>query len=78
MNQVLNRLEDLGAISRPQAAGRTLPAQLTPAGRDLLKRAQSAILVADDELLTSISRSELRQLKSILFKAGHRAEDPEV
>jgi DNA-binding MarR family transcriptional regulator len=74
MNQVLNRLEDLGAITRPPAtARRTLPAQLTPEGRKLLKRAQSAILLADEELLNSLSRSELRQLKSILAKAGHRA-----
>ena len=43
MNQVLNRLEDLGAVSRPhEATGRTLPAALTPAGRKLLKRAQAA------------------------------------
>jgi DNA-binding MarR family transcriptional regulator len=71
MNQVLNRLEDLGAVTRQHgSAGRTLPARLTPEGRKLLKRAQAAALLADEQLLNSISAAELRQLKRILYKAG--------
>lgn len=76
MNQVLNRLEDLGAVTRQHgSAGRTLPAKLTPEGRKLLKRAQSAALVADEQLLGSISAAELRNLKRILYKAGGCAND---
>ena len=75
MNQVLNRLEDLGAVTRPHgSARRTLPARLTPEGRKLLKRAQSATLLADEQL-DSISAAELRQLKRILYKAGDCAND---
>ena len=76
MNQVLNRLEDLGAVTREQpSAGRTLPARLTPEGRKLLKRAQTATLVAEEQMLNSISPDELRQLKRLLFKAGNCAND---
>ena len=76
MNQVLNRLEDLGAVSRPHGStGRTLPARLTPEGRKLLKRAQAVTLLADEQLLGSISAAELRQLKRILYKAGDCAND---
>jgi DNA-binding MarR family transcriptional regulator len=76
MNQVLNRLEDLGAVTRPHgSAGRTLPARLTPEGRKLLKRAQAVTLLADEQLLNSISHAELRQLKRILYKAGDCAND---
>ena len=76
MNQVLNRLEDLGAVTRPHgSAARTLPARLTPEGRKLLKRAQAVTLLADEQLLNSISHGELRQLKRILYKAGDCAND---
>jgi DNA-binding MarR family transcriptional regulator len=76
MNQVLNRLEDLGAVTRQHGStGRTLPARLTPEGRKLLKRAQSAALLADEQLLGSISAAELRHLKRILFRAGDCAND---
>ena len=77
MNQVLNRLEDLGAVTRQHgSAGRTLPARLTPEGRKLLKRAHAAALLADEQLLNSITPAELRQLKRILYKAGDCADDP--
>jgi len=76
MNQVLNRLEDLGAVTRQHGSpNRTLPAKLTPEGRKLLKRGQAAVLVADEQLLNSISPAELRQLKRILYKAGDCAND---
>ena len=76
MNQVLNRLEDLGAVTRSQgSAGRTLPARLTPEGRKLLKRAQSAALLADEQLVGSISAAELSHLKRILYKAGDCSND---
>jgi len=76
MNQVLTRLEDLGAVTRPPAsAGRTLPAELTPQGRTLLQHAHSAALLADEQLLGAISAAELRRLKQILYKAGDCAND---
>ncbi len=81
MNQVLNRLEDLGAVARPRGtSGRTLPARLTPAGHELLERAQAAALIAERQLLDSISPAELGQLKRILYKVGGTsgASAPEV
>ena len=76
MNQVLNRLESLGAVSRPHGAtGRTLPARLTPEGRKLLKRAQAVTLLADEQLLGCITAAELRHLKRLLYTAGDCAND---
>ena len=49
--------------------------RLTPEGRKLLKRAQTATLVAEEQMLNSISPDELRQLKRLLFKAGNCAND---
>jgi DNA-binding MarR family transcriptional regulator len=77
MNQVLNGLQDRGAVTRPASTqpGRPLPAQLTRQGKALLKRAEAAIHTADQRVLTHLTEQEQRQLKQLLFKAGQRAID---
>lgn len=76
-NQLLHRLEAVGAVHRPDtpAAGRALPAELTAAGRTLLTRAEDAVHVADQRVLDRLTPAEQRQLKALLRKAGR--DDPE-
>lgn len=71
-NQLLHRLEAVGAVRRPAAAtaGRALPAELTDEGRELLARAERAVQAVDDQVLAGLSPTERRQLKSLLHKAG--------
>ena len=77
MNQVLQGLEDMGAVTRPETApsGRALPAQLTRKGRALLKRAEAAVDAADERMLAHLSPAEQRQLKRLLYRAGNPATD---
>jgi DNA-binding MarR family transcriptional regulator len=77
MNQLLRGLQDMGTVTRPAAvpAGRTLPAQLTTKGKKLLKRAEAAVRVADEQILTHLTPAEQRQLKQLLYTAGSRATD---
>lgn len=71
MNQVLNRLEELGAVARPTVeARRTLPAELTRHGKTLLKKGLDAAGVADRQLLDTLTPEELRELKRLLYRAG--------
>ncbi|MDH6195895.1 DNA-binding MarR family transcriptional regulator [Mycobacterium frederiksbergense] len=71
-NQLLHRLEAIGAVYRPDTAttGRALPAELTPAGRELLTRAEDAVHIADQRVLDRLTPAEQRQLKALLRKAG--------
>jgi DNA-binding MarR family transcriptional regulator len=80
MNQVLNGLQDRGAVTRPASTppGRPQPAQLTRQGKALLKRAEAAIHTADQQVLTQLTPQERRQLKRLLFKAGRRPTDQSV
>jgi DNA-binding MarR family transcriptional regulator len=79
MNQVLNGLQDRGAVTRPTSTpGRPQPAQLTRQGKALLKRAETAIHAADERVLTNLTAQEQRQLKQLLFLAGRRATDQSV
>ena len=73
MNQVLQGLQDTGLVTRPVTApsGRALPAQLTRKGSALLRRAEVAIGEADEQLLAHLSPAERRQLKLLLYRAGH-------
>lgn len=71
-NQLLHRLEAVGAVHRPDTAatGRALPAELTAAGRALLTRAEDAVHIADQRVLDRLTPAEQRQLKALLRKAG--------
>jgi DNA-binding MarR family transcriptional regulator len=77
MNQVLQGLQEVGLVTRPATAssGRALPAQLTRKGKALLKRAEEAVASADEQLLAHLSLAERRQLKSLLYRAGHPSAD---
>ena len=75
-NQLLHRLEALGAVSRPvtPASGRSLPAELTPEGQSLLARAERAVEKVDDHVLAGLTPAQQRQLKGLLAKAvGNQA-----
>ena len=72
MNTVLRRLEDTGAVERPESvsSGRALPATLTGHGRALLKRAEGAVRVADDRILAKLSGVQQREFKRMREKLG--------
>lgn len=76
-NQVLHALEERGALSRPAStpAGRAMPAQLTRRGKALLKRAETAVHLAEERILTRLSADERRHLKRLLYAAGNPAAD---
>lgn len=76
-NQLLHRLEAAGAVRRPDTpkSGRALPAELTPAGRALLTKAEDAVHLADQRVLDRLTPTEQRQLKALLRKAGRDDAD---
>lgn len=71
MNNVLRGLQDRGAVRRPATvdSGRALPAELTAEGTDLLKRAEAAVLAAEDEVLEGLDAEQRRELKRLLAHA---------
>jgi DNA-binding MarR family transcriptional regulator len=72
MNIVLRRLQDIGAVNRPLSvsSGRALPAELTPAGKALLKRAEAAVFGADARVLAGLPPAERQELKRLLAAVG--------
>ena len=72
MNTVLRRLEEIGAVARPESvsSGRALPATLTASGRTLLKRAEDAVRVADSRILAKLTAAQQREFKRMLEKLG--------
>jgi DNA-binding MarR family transcriptional regulator len=72
MNMVLRKLEDVGAVARPEsvASGRALPATLTGQGRALLKRAEGAVRLADERILAKLSEPQQREFKRMLEQLG--------
>ncbi|AGP65172.1 marR-family protein transcriptional regulator [Mycobacterium intracellulare subsp. yongonense 05-1390] len=72
MNTVLRKLEDVGAVERPSSvsSGRALPANLTGAGRALLKRAEAAVRGADARILSKLTETQQREFKRMLEKLG--------
>jgi DNA-binding MarR family transcriptional regulator len=72
MNMVLRGLEDRGLVSRPTSvsSGRSLPAQLTRDGEELLKRTDAGVRAAEDRLMTHLSERERREFKRILAALG--------
>lgn len=71
MNQVLHRLENLGAVTRPEwvSSGSALPAELTTKGRSLLRRADAAVLTAENTALATLTPDQRRELKQVLLAA---------
>jgi DNA-binding MarR family transcriptional regulator len=77
MNQVLHALEERGALTRPAStpAARAIPAQLTRRGKALLQRADAAVKMADQRILTRLTADQQRHLKQLLYAAGTRAAE---
>lgn len=71
MQATLGQLEDLRAIERrtPPGRGRTAQLHLTPAGQDLLARAQDVLRTADHRLAAELGPQDHRSLSALLLRA---------
>lgn len=71
MNNVLRGLQDRDAVRRPATvdSGRALPAELTAEGAELLKRAEVAVLAAEEDVLDHLDAEQRRELKRLLAQA---------
>jgi DNA-binding MarR family transcriptional regulator len=78
MNQVLLALEDRGVLTRPASTpvGRAMPAQLTRRGKTLLKRADAAVKVAEQQILAHLTVEQRNHLKELLYAVG--SPDPDA
>jgi DNA-binding MarR family transcriptional regulator len=72
MNMVLRRLESRALVTRPAsvASGRSLPARLTRAGEDLLKRTDSGVRAAERKLMAGLTASQRQEFKRVLIALG--------
>jgi DNA-binding MarR family transcriptional regulator len=72
MNTVLRGLQDKDIVARPASvsSGRSLPAQLTPHGRALLRKAEAAVHIADERVLGNLTMEQRRELRRLLSTAG--------
>lgn len=72
MNMVLRGLEERGLVTRPASvsSGRSLPAQLTREGEQLLKRTDVGVRAAEDRLMANLSDQERYDFKRILAELG--------
>ena len=72
MNMVLRGLEDRGLVARPAsvASGRSLPAQLTREGEELLKRTDAGVRAAERRLMANLTDNERYDFKRILAALG--------
>ncbi|MFE7459928.1 MarR family winged helix-turn-helix transcriptional regulator [Streptomyces sp. NPDC057554] len=72
MNVLLQNLEREGYVARPTEArvGKTLPAELTPSGRQSLEQATAAVRSVEIRMLSGMSEAEqsdvFRSLKSMV------------
>jgi DNA-binding MarR family transcriptional regulator len=68
MNMVLRALQERGLVTRPAAvaSGRSLPAELTRQGTELLDRTDSGIRAAEQRLLAGLTEQDQRALRRIL------------
>lgn len=72
MNMVLRGLQDRGLVSRPTTvpSGRSLPAQLTREGEELLKRTDAGVRAAERRLMANLTDQERYDFKRILAALG--------
>jgi DNA-binding MarR family transcriptional regulator len=72
MNMVLRGLEERGLVTRPTSvsSGRSLPAQLTREGAELLKRTDSGVRAADRKLMAHLTPEQRREFKRTLVALG--------
>jgi DNA-binding MarR family transcriptional regulator len=72
MNMVLRALEDRGLLTRPTSvsSGRSLPAQLTRDGEELLKRTDAGVRAAENRLLANLTDKERHDFRRVLAALG--------
>jgi DNA-binding MarR family transcriptional regulator len=72
MNMVLRGLVERGLVIRPAtvASGRSLPAQLTADGRELLKHTDSGVRGAERRVMADLTGEQRREFKEILLAIG--------
>ncbi len=72
MNMVLRGLEDRGLVTRPAtvASGRSLPAQLTREGQELLKRTDAGVRSAERKLMAHLTAEQRKEFRRILVSLG--------
>jgi DNA-binding MarR family transcriptional regulator len=72
MNMVLRGLEDRGLVTRPASvsSGRSLPAQLTREGTDLVQRTDVGVRAAEGRLMANLTDQERYDFKRILAALG--------
>lgn len=68
MHTLLRDLEDRGLLTRRAAAphGRALPTELTPAGRDALEAASTAVAAVEQTMVAPLSPTALDDLRAAL------------
>jgi DNA-binding MarR family transcriptional regulator len=72
MNMVLRGLEDRGLVTRPASvsSGRSLPAQLTREGEELLKRTDAGVRAAERRLMADLTDEERYEFMRLLAALG--------
>jgi DNA-binding MarR family transcriptional regulator len=72
MNMVLRGLENRGLVSRPASvsSGRSLPAQLTREGEEILQRTDAGVRAAELRLMANLTEQERYDFKRILAAVG--------
>ena len=72
MNVVLRALEARGVVGRPPspASGRSLPAQLTREGHELLSALEAAVHTAEERVLAPLTDAQRREFRQLLAALG--------
>jgi DNA-binding MarR family transcriptional regulator len=68
MNMVVRGLQERGLVTRPTtvSSGRSLPAELTRDGRELLERTDAGIRDAERHVLSALSPAQQRDFRKLL------------
>ncbi|GFG49770.1 MarR family transcriptional regulator [Mycolicibacterium agri] len=72
MNMVVRSLEERGLVTRPTsvASGRSLPAQLTREGKELLKKTDTGVRAAERRLLSRLTDEQAKEFRRMLVVLG--------
>jgi DNA-binding MarR family transcriptional regulator len=72
MNMVVRGLQDRELVTRPTSvpSGRSLPAQLTREGEDLLERTEAGVRAAERKLMANLTEREQCAFKRTLAALG--------
>jgi DNA-binding MarR family transcriptional regulator len=72
MNMVLRGLQERGLVTRPAtvSSGRSLPAELTRAGAQLLERTDAGVRPAERRLMAVLTAEQRREFRRMLITLG--------